>query len=335
MLLTWKLAAALAAGCSVVAKPSEFTPISTIEFARRVERAGFPPGVFNVVTGAGADAGRRLVEHPGVDKVTFTGSTTTGIAVGRAAIGHLAGVSLELGGKSAQLVFDDANVEAAALGIVAGVFAATGQTCVAGSRLIVHRSVHDELVDRLAERSARIVLGDPKQRETEMGPLANQPQLEKVTHLVDSACAAGARSVTGGRVSDEHGGLFYEPTILTGVLPDMEVVSEEVFGPVLAVIPFDDEEEAVAIANSSRYGLAAGVWTESIRRGHRVAHALRAGMVWVNTYRLVAPNAPFGGVKMSGLGRENGIDAVREFTDTKAIWVAIDEPQPRDPFKLG
>ncbi|HEV7750825.1 MAG TPA: aldehyde dehydrogenase [Baekduia sp.] len=335
MLLTWKLAPALAAGCTVVAKPSPYTPISTLEFARCVERAGFPPGVFNVVTGVAPELGQWLVSHPGVDKVTFTGSTQTGVAVGKAAMDNMTRVALELGGKSAQLVFPDADLDAAATGIVAGVFAATGQTCVAGSRLLVHRDVHDEVVDRLVTMATAIKLGDPMAPDSEMGPLANAAQLDKVSGLMDRARAEGATVAHGACVSASLGGLFYEPTILTEVGPDMEIAREEVFGPVLSVLAFDTEDEAVALANSSEFGLAAGVWTESVRRAHRVAHRLQAGSVWVNTYRMVAPNAPFGGFKMSGIGRENGHEAVYEFTETKTIWVALDDAEARDPFALG
>jgi aldehyde dehydrogenase (NAD+) len=335
MLMTWKVAPALAAGCTIVAKPSPYTPVSTLAFARCVERAGFPPGVLNVVTGAAPELGQWLVAHPGIDKVTFTGSTRTGIAVGKAAMDTMTRVSLELGGKSAQLVFDDADLGAAATGVVAGVFAATGQTCVAGSRLLIQRGVHDALVDRLVELAGRIRLGDPTDPASEMGPLANAPQLDKVSGLMERARAEGAEVAHGGRVSPSLGGLFYEPTILTGVRPDMEIAREEVFGPVLSVMAFDDEDEAVALANASEFGLAAGVWTESVRRAHRVAHRLQAGSVWVNTYRMVAPNAPFGGVKLSGFGRENGRDAVHEFTEVKTIWVALADAEARDPFALG
>ncbi|MGW3627266.1 aldehyde dehydrogenase [Streptomyces sp. NPDC000880] len=334
MLLMWKLAPLLAAGCTLVVKPSEHTPVSALEFARLVDEAGFPPGVFNVVTGQSADLGRALVEHPGVRHVAFTGSPDVGIKVAQSAAGHFARTTLELGGKSAQLVFPDADLDAASNGLIAGIFAATGQTCVAGSRLVVHRDVHDRLLDRVLDRTKRIVLGDPTAPETEMGPLANAAQYRTVTGFVERACADGARVLTGGRPDPELGGLFYRPTVLTDVRPDMEVAREEIFGPVLSVLTFDTEEEAVELANSTRYGLGAGVWTNDLRRGHRVAHALRAGNVWVNSYRVVAPNVPFGGTGASGWGRESGVDAVREYTETKAVWIELGG-ETRDPFKLG
>lgn len=335
LLLTWKLAPALAAGCPVIAKPSPFASVSTLALARSFERAGFPAGVFGVLTGSGPGVGEALVAHPGVDKVAFTGSTATGVAVGRAALGHLARIALELGGKSAQLVFADADLAAAAEGLLAGVFAAGGQTCVAGSRLLVERPVAAELLERLRERTTRIRLGDPREATTEMGPLANSAQLEKVSAMVERARAEGAEVLCGGRVSPTQGGLFYEPTILTGVEAGMEIAREEVFGPVLAVTEFDGEEEAIALANGTDYGLAAGVWSESVRRCHRVAARLRAGTVWINTYRAMAPYAPFGGVGLSGLGRENGIEAVREFTECKTVWTVTAEAAPRDPFTLA
>jgi acyl-CoA reductase-like NAD-dependent aldehyde dehydrogenase len=335
LLMTWKVAPALAAGCTIIAKPSPYTPVSTLAFARCVERAGFPPGVFNVLTGTTPELGPSLVGHPGIDKVTFTGSTQTGIAVGKAAMETMTRVSLELGGKSAQIVFADADLDAAATGVVAGVFAATGQTCVAGSRLLVQRDVHDALVDRLVEFARRIRLGDPMDPASEMGPLANAPQLAKVSGLMERARAEGAEVAHGGRIAPALGGLFYEPTILTGIRPGMEIAREEVFGPVLCVLAFDDEDEAVELANASEFGLAAGIWTESVRRAHRVARRVQAGSVWVNTYRMVAPNAPFGGFKMSGIGRENGRDAVQAFTELKTVWVALDEAEARDPFALG
>jgi acyl-CoA reductase-like NAD-dependent aldehyde dehydrogenase len=334
MLLMWKLAPLLAAGCTVVVKPSEHTPVSALEFASRVAEAGFPPGVFNVVTGSTAETSRALVEHPGVRQVAFTGSPGVGVKVAQAAAGHFARVTLELGGKSAQVVFPDADLDAACNGLIAGIFAATGQTCVAGSRLVVHRDVRDALLERLVRRAERIVLGDPMRPETEMGPLANEAQFATVSGFVQRARADGARVLLGGEPDPELGGLFYRPTILTDVRPEMEVARDEIFGPVLSVLTFDTEQEAVEQANSTEFGLGAGVWTNDVRRAHRVAHALRAGNVWVNSYRVVAPNVPFGGTGASGWGRESGLDSVREYTQTKAVWIEL-SGQTRDPFRLG
>ncbi len=337
LLLSWKLATALAAGCTVVAKPAEQTPASTLEFARLFEEAGFPPGVFNVVTGDGATAGRALVRHPGVDKVAFTGSTETGISVMKDAADHLARVSLELGGKSPNIVFEDADLEAAANGVVAGIFAATGQTCMAGSRLFVQERVHDELVDRLSDRAGTIKLGDPLDPDTEMGPVAFPEQLEKILDLIRSGREEGAELVFGGdRPGDVElsDGYFVEPTIFTGVRAEMEIAREEIFGPVLSVMPFADEQEVIARANDTRFGLAAGVWTNDVRRAHRVANALRAGTVWINAYRTVSFNTPFGGMKMSGFGRENGLDSIDGYTTVKAVWVEL-SGETRDPFTVG
>ncbi|MDT2005320.1 aldehyde dehydrogenase [Rhodococcus opacus] len=334
MLLAWKLAPALAAGCTLVVKPSDYTPASTLEFAQRMDEAGFSAGVFNVVTGTGPEVGKALAGHPGIDKVAFTGSTTVGIEVGRAALQNMTRVLLELGGKSAQLVFPDADLEAAANGVIAGVFAATGQTCLAGSRLLVHESVHDELVELIVRRAQTIVLGDPTDPATEMGPVANERQLASVLGMIDKAVADGATVATGGGRSPSPGGLFVEPTVLTDVRPDMSIAQEEVFGPVLAVTRFSTEDEALELANGTRYGLAAGVWTRDLQRAHRVAAAVTAGTVWINAYRVVGPGVPFGGFKGSGWGRENGPDAVLEFTETKAVWVEL-TGATRDPFTIG
>ncbi len=334
LLLTWKLAPALAAGCTVVAKPSDYSPASAVELAALMDEAGFPPGVFNVVTGFGPAVGKALAAHPDVDKVAFTGSTAVGAEVAKAAAGNITDVLLELGGKSAHVVFDDADLDAACNGVLAGVFAATGQTCMAGSRLLVSRDVHDALVAKIVDRARSIRLGDPRAADTEMGPVATEPQYRKVLSFLDSAANEGATVAAGGRADESLGGFFVQPTVLTGVKPTMTVACEEVFGPVLSVIPFDSEAEAIALANDSRYGLAGAVWTKDIHRGHRVAHALRTGTVWINAYRVVGPDVPFGGFGLSGLGRENGVDAVHEYTQTKAIWVEL-TGGTRDPFTLG
>ena len=335
-LLASKLGPALAAGCTFIAKPAEQTPVSTLEFAKLVAEAGFPDGVFNVVTGAG-ETGAALARDPGVHKITFTGSTATGTSVMQGAAEHIAEVTLELGGKSPNIVFADADLEAAANGVIAGIFAATGQTCIAGSRLLVHESVRDELVERVAARAATIRLGDPLEMETEMGPIAFAEQLAKVRGYVELGVEEGARVVTGGREPDEpqlRDGYFFQPTVLTGVHNGMRVAREEIFGPVLGAISFRDEDEAIRIANDTTYGLAAGIWTRDVQRAHRVAHAVNAGTVWVNTYRVLAYNVPYGGFNQSGIGRENGLEGLDAYLQTKSVWIEL-TGQSRDPFKLG
>src|SRR3954470_15160269 len=310
---------------------------STLEFAALVEEAGFPPGVFNVITGFGEDAGAPLVAHPGVDKVAFTGATSTGKHVMKGAAEPLARVSLELGGKSPHMIFADADLDAAANGVVAGIFAATGQTCMAGSRLMVQDEVYKDVLERLADRARAIRLGDPLEEATEMGPVAFREHLANVERHIAAATDEGARLVTGGGRAGAAGlrdGFFVEPTIFGDVENTMGIARDEVFGPVLAALRFSSEEEAVALANDTQFGLAAGVWTRDVQRAHRVARGIRAGTVWVNAYRSVGPMAPFGGYKQSGMGRENGLEAIGEYTETKTVWVEL-SGATRDPFKLG
>lgn len=336
MLATWKLAPALAAGNTVVLKPSEFTSASALEFVQLVEQAGFPPGVVNVVTGYGPEVGEPLVTDPRVAMVAFTGGEMGGQKVYEAAARGLKRVTLELGGKSPNIVFDDAVLEDAVKGAISGIFAATGQTCIAGSRLLVQRSIHDEFVQRLTDfaRSAR--MGDPMSLDTQVGPVTTRPQFQKVLSYLEIARSEGAECVLGGSRAErpECGeGWFVEPTVFTGVNNQMRIAQEEVFGPVLSVIPFEDEDEAVRIANDIQYGLAAGVWTGDIRRALTVSNRIRAGTVWVNTYRAVSYTTPFGGYKRSGVGRENGQDAIYEYLQTKSVWISTASEVP-NPFVM-
>ncbi|MGA3943915.1 aldehyde dehydrogenase [Ralstonia nicotianae] len=323
MLLAWKIAPALAAGCTVVAKPSEFTSVSTLEFAKLFAEAGFPPGVFNVVTGFGVDIGAALVTHPKVKKVTFTGSDATGRIINQQCAAQFKHVSLELGGKSPNIVFSDANLEDAVNGAVSGIFAATGQTCIAGSRLLLQDAIHDAFIERLVALAKTAKRGDPMQQDTQVGPVTTPAQYDKVLSYIDIAQSEGAQLVCGGRAALESGRWFVEPTVFRGVTPKMRIAQEEVFGPVLSILRFKDEDEAVAIANDSCYGLGAGVWTSDIGRAFRVPQRIEAGTVWVNTYRAVSFMSPFGGYKDSGLGRENGMAAIQSYLQTKSVWVNI------------
>lgn len=336
LLTTMKLAPALAAGNTIVIKPSEHTSASLLELMSLVEEAGFPPGVVNVVTGYGGEAGKALVEHPEVDKVAFTGGTETGRAVASAASQRFARVTLELGGKSPNIVFGDADPRSVAMSIIAGIFAAGGQTCVAGSRVFLHRAVYDEVLENLVDRTAKIKIGDPLQEETELGPLSMHSQLEKVRSYVDIGLSEGATLAYGGGTPLEpSAGWYFQPTIFTDVSNDMRLAQEEIFGPVAGVIPFEDEEEVVRLANDTQYGLAAGVWTRDLARAHRVASRIEAGTVWINTYRSMSPMSPLGGFKQSGIGKENGLEVMNEYTRTKSVWVNTSEEPVKDPFKMG
>jgi len=325
MLVGWKLAPALAAGCTVVIKPSEFTTASLLEFMKLViEPAEVPPGVINVVTGYGAVVGEPLVTHPRVAKVAFTGGTATGARVNELAAKTFKKVSLELGGKSPNIVFDDCILDDAVSGAVSGIFAATGQTCIAGSRLLLQETIHDRFVDKLVAMAKTARLGDPSKLETQVGPVTTPPQYQKILSYIDIAKGEGAKCVLGGgpATKEEGGGKYFvKPTIFTGVSNKMRIAQEEVFGPVLSVIKFRDEEEAVAIANDIAYGLGAGVWTQSLKRATTVSKRIRAGTVWVNTYRAVSFLMPFGGYKASGLGRENGVEAIEGYLQSKSVWI--------------
>ena len=333
LLLAWKLAPALAAGNTVVIKPSEYTSASALEFMKLVEQAGFSPGVVNVVTGFGAEVGTPLVEHPLVAKVAFTGSDATGQKIYEAAARGLKRVSMELGGKSPNIVFDDAHIDNAIKGVISGIFAATGQTCIAGSRLLVQQNIHDAFVEKLVAFARTAKMGNPMSMDTQVGPVTNPPQFEKILKYMEIAKSEGAKPVLGGARATRPecgGGWFVEPTIFTGVKNSMRIAQEEVFGPVLSVIPFTDEEDAIAIGNDVVFGLAAGVWTQNMRRAFTMAERLQAGTVWVNTYRAVSYLSPFGGYKRSGIGRESGQEMIKEYLQTKSVWIstATEVPNP-------
>jgi aldehyde dehydrogenase (NAD+) len=331
-LAAMKLAPALACGNTVVMKPSEHASASLLELMPLFEEVGFPPGVVNLVTG-GAITGAALTEHPDVGKVAFTGGTEAGKKVAVSAASHLAETTLELGGKSPQLVFEDADPNNVAMGMLAGIFAAGGQTCVAGSRAFVHASLYDEICELVAERAGEVKVGDPLDDATDLGPLAVEAQRDKVERYVEVGLSENATLRAGGKRPDGLGdGWFYLPTVFSDVRNEMRLARDEIFGPVLAVGRFEDDEEAIRVANDTPYGLAAGVWTQNLSRAHTVASRLDAGTVWINTYRSLSPLSPFGGFKDSGMGKENGTDAVHEYTRVKSVWVNLDTSPIGDPF---
>ncbi len=320
----WKIAPALALGNTVVLKPASLTPLTALLFADLLREAGLPAGAFNVVTGPGATVGSAMAEHPGIDKISFTGETETGKKILRAAAGTMKRVSMELGGKSPNVVFADADLDAAAKGASNAIFYGKGELCSAGSRLLVEESVHDALLEKVVDRAKKMVPADPLHPKTRLGALVSEKQRENVERYVESGRSEGAKLVAGGnRASVDGKGAFFEATVFDAVKPDMRIAREEIFGPVLATLTFRDEAEAVAVGNSTIYGLAAAVWTKDVKKALRTAKALTAGTVWVNTYNFYDPGLPFGGYKESGFGRERGHYALEEYTQVKSVWVDL------------
>jgi acyl-CoA reductase-like NAD-dependent aldehyde dehydrogenase len=326
LMAAYKVAPALACGNTVLLKPAEQTPLTALELATLAAEVGIPPGVLNVLPGRGETAGAALVRHPDVDKIAFTGSTPVGRQIMRTAADTLKKVSLELGGKSPNVVFADADLDAAARGSFSAIFYNSGQCCTAGSRLLVHESVHDELLERIAARASKMVPGDPLDPKTRFGPLVSQEQLDRVLSYIEKGRSEGAELVTGGArapYGGEERGYWLEPTVFRGVQPEHTIAQEEIFGPVLATMPFSDDDEAIALANRTIYGLAAGVWTSDVKKAHRFASEVQAGTVWINTYHPLNPASPFGGYKQSGFGRELGRHALDLYTQVKSVWVDL------------
>ncbi|MDH4042524.1 MAG: aldehyde dehydrogenase [Gammaproteobacteria bacterium] len=330
-----KIAPALATGNTVVLKASEHASAPMLEFARVFEQAGFPAGVVNVVTGVGDPCGKALSSHPLVDRISFTGGLESARHIVHNSAENFAEVSLELGGKSPMIIFDDVDLENATNGVLLSIFSASGQSCVAGSRLLIQENIYDALLARIAERAGKIVIGDPLAESTQMGPLATVNQLELIERSVANAVENGATLVCGGRRPAHLGkGLYFEPTVVACPHQDFDVVRKEMFGPVVSVVKFRDEAEAIELANDTRFGLAAGVFTKDGARGLRMSKAVRAGIVWVNTYRMVSPMAPFGGYKHSGYGREAGLNAINDYTREKTVWINTSQKPIDDPFRM-
>jgi aldehyde dehydrogenase (NAD+) len=330
MFTSWKLGPALAAGNTVVMKPAELTPLTTLRVAQLVAKVGIPPGVVNIVPGYGNTAGQYLAEHPGVDKIAFTGSTLTGRKIVQASAGNLKRVQLELGGKGANIVFDDAGIDAAVGGSAFAIFHNQGQACIAGSRLLLQEKIADEFLQKFLDLAKSIRIGNPLDPSTEMGPLTSPGHRDRVLRYVELTKEQGGTILTGGKTPSDpalQAGCYIEPTVVTAKAQD-RVCQEEVFGPFVSITRFKDEEEVIAIANSTQYGLGGGLWTRDLRRGHRVANAIRSGMVWVNTYKRVSPASPFGGVGQSGYGRDLGPESIHEYTFAKSIVMNIDAQVP-------
>ncbi len=324
IMAAWKVAPALAFGNTIVLKPAEQTPLTAIRLGELCLEAGVPEGVVNVVTGFGQEAGQALAQHPDVDKIAFTGSTEVGRKVLHASEGNLKRVTLELGGKSPNIVFSDANMKRATRGSMHGVFLNSGQVCTAGTRILVEKSVHDDFVSALLDATASMKLGNPLEEETQMGPVISQEQMERVTGYIEIGRSEGAEVAVGGERASELGdGYFVQPTVFTGVRNDMRIAQEEIFGPVAAVIEVADVDEAIAVANDTIYGLAAAVWTSDVSKAHKVARGIKAGTVWVNTAGNVDPSVSFGGYKQSGFGRELGRHSLETYTQTKSVWVNL------------
>jgi acyl-CoA reductase-like NAD-dependent aldehyde dehydrogenase len=323
-LASWKIGPALASGCTMVLKPASETPLTALAFADIVREAGYPGGAFNVVPGPGSAAGSALVDHPGVDKIAFTGSTDVGRRIMVQAAATNKRISLELGGKSPNILFADADVDAATKGALTGIFYGKGEVCAAGSRLLVEKSVHGEVVEKLAAWAPKLAPGDPFDKKTRMGALVSSSQRDTVLGFIRKGKDEGAEVVAGGKPASWNGkGYFVEATVFDGVTPEMTIAREEIFGPVLAVLPFEDADDAVRLANESAYGLASGIWTGDVKKAHRVARSLQAGTVWINTYHSYDPAAPFGGYKASGFGREMGREGLDGYLETKTVWVNL------------